>query len=142
MGGLGTPESTPQIGVLSASLTRSKEVFSFEYEKEWLTSKWKTAIDPKLPLFSGKFYAPESLENFGVFLDMSPDRWGRTLMLRREALLAKKDVRSPKKLLASHFLLGVYDLNRLGGLRFRFEDSPFWMMIVTKQPLLGLPAST
>ena len=113
-----------RIGVLTASITRGKEVFSFEYDQKWIQGEFKFQIDPKLQLFSGKFYAPDELESFGVFLDSSPDRWGRTLMLRREALLAKEEERAVKTLMASDYLLGVYDQTRMGGVRFKM-DGPF-----------------
>ena len=113
-----------RIGVLTASITRGKEVFSFEYDQKWIQGEFKFQIDPKLQLLSGKFYAPDELESFGVFLDSSPDRWGRTLMLRREALLAKEEERAVKTLMASDYLLGVYDQTRMGGVRFKI-DGPF-----------------
>ena len=113
-----------RIGVLTASITRGKEVFSFEYDQKWIQGEFKFQIDPKLQLLSGKFYAPDELESFGVFLDSSPDRWGRTLMLRREALLAKEEERAVKNLMASDYLLGVYDQTRMGGVRFKI-DGPF-----------------
>ena len=56
---------------------------------------------------------------FGVFLDSSPDRWGQTLMKRREALQAKDENRTPRTLYSWDFLIGVQDLTRQGALRFR-----------------------
>ncbi|GHT62638.1 hypothetical protein AGMMS50239_16490 [Bacteroidia bacterium] len=61
-------------------------MYSFEYESEWL--KNGISIDPELPLFAGKQYAALN-DNFGIFKDSSPDRWGQLLMKRRELLLAK-----------------------------------------------------
>ena len=59
--------------------------------------------------------------NFELFLDSSPDRWGRVLMQRREAQQAKADKRDVRP----NYLLGVYDQHRMGALRFRLsEDSP------------------
>lgn len=52
-------------------------------------------------------------------MDSSPDRWGRTLMDRREAILARKEDRKPKKLVEEDYLLGVYDAHRMGALRFK-----------------------
>ena len=57
--------------------------------------------------------------NFGLFLDSSPDRWGRFLMQRREAVLAKGVGRTRRTLTASDYLLGVYDEYRMGALRFK-----------------------
>ncbi len=64
-------------------------------------------------------YAPHGQENFGLFLDSSPDRWGRFLMNRREAIVAREEKRKERKLLESDYLLGVYDEHRMGALRFR-----------------------
>jgi serine/threonine-protein kinase HipA len=114
-----------KVGALTASITRGKEVFSFAYEDTWLKSAYKFQIDPKLQLFKGQFYSPDKSENFGVFMDSSPDRWGRVLMQRREALFAKEEKRSIKTLMASDYLLGVYDQNRMGGLRFKINGGPF-----------------
>ena len=47
-------------------------------------------------------------------------------MMRREALLARKEDRKPSKLYDSDFLLGVYDETRMGAIRFKeTEDGPF-----------------
>ena len=67
------------IGKLYFSSLRGKAVYSFEYDKEWM--KNGISIDPELPLFSGIHYT-SSNENFGIFKDSSPDRWGQLLMKR------------------------------------------------------------
>lgn len=110
-----------KVGVLTAGHSRGKEVFSFEYERSWITGRYRFQIDPELFLFEGKFHPNVGVENFGVFLDSSPDRWGRTLMLRREAQRAKLEVRKTNILFSSDYLLGVYDKNRMGGLRFKVD---------------------
>jgi len=110
------------MGILSAIPARGKEVFSFEYAKEWLQSGFGYMIDPELQLFPGRYFPGNEKQNFGVFLDSCPDRWGRILMDRREAVLAKKEKRTPKNLLESDYLLGVYDEHRIGGLRFKLRE--------------------
>lgn len=107
------------MGVLHATPSRGKEIFSFTYDKKWLKHKQAHVLDPALQLFQGRQYVPGGQENFGVFLDSSPDRWGRFLMTRREAQLAREADRKEKKLLESDYLLGVYDEHRMGALRFR-----------------------
>jgi serine/threonine-protein kinase HipA len=72
------------VGVLHSNFVRGKEIFSFEYDKKWLQSEQTFSIDPDLQLFSGVQYLRDEKSNFGVFLDSSPDRWGRLLMERRE----------------------------------------------------------
>ncbi len=118
--------ATMRVGVLAADLVRGKEVFSFEYDQLWLQSGFAQMLDPDLQLFSGPQYLNDGKPNFGMFLDSSPDRWGRVLMRRREAIIARKEERQPAILHESAFLLGVYDGTRMGGLRFKTnEDSNF-----------------
>jgi serine/threonine-protein kinase HipA len=98
---------------------RGKEVFSFEYNDVWLQSKNNLSLDPDLQLYSGPQYLVDGKTNFGIFLDSSPDRWGRVLMDRREAVLARKEQRKPKTLFETDYLLGVFDNHRMGALRFK-----------------------
>jgi serine/threonine-protein kinase HipA len=114
------------MGVLSVTPSKGKETFSFEYSNAWLQSGFSQMIDPDLQLYSGAYYPRDDKPNFGVFLDSCPDRWGRVLMQRREAAIAKQEGKPPKKLLESDFLLGVYDGHRMGALRFKLtEDGSF-----------------
>ncbi len=119
-------ESPKLMGMLYSERLKGKEVFSFEYNNEWLQSEPAQLLDPSLQLYSGLHYLNEGQENFGIFLDSSPDRWGRILMRRREAALARAEEREEKKLFETDYLLGVYDGHRMGALRFKLEeDGPF-----------------
>lgn len=114
------------MGTLSVSPAKGKESFSFEYADVWLKSGFSQMIDPDLQMYSGAYYPRGDKFNFGAFLDSCPDRWGRVLMQRREAAIAKQEDRAVKKLLESDFLLGVFDGYRMGALRFKVEeDGPF-----------------
>lgn len=94
----------------------------FQYEKTWLMQRELAfAIDPHLTLDAGSFFPKPDAGNFGIFLDSSPDRWGQTLMRRREALQAKDEQRAVRTLYAWDFLLGVQDVTRQGALRFRLK---------------------
>lgn len=108
-----------KLGMLFAQRARGREVFSFEYAQTWLLKSQPRVLDPELRLFRGPQYTQKEKPNFGVFLDSSPDRWGRMLMNRRESLQARKENRPPRVLMESDYLFGVYDANRLGALRFR-----------------------
>lgn len=119
-------ENPMMMGILQATPARGKEVFSFEYTIEWLNSCMVQQIDPDLQLYSGPQYLEEPKSNFGLFLDSSPDRWGRVLMRRREAAIARTEGRKERTLLESDYLLGVFDQYRIGALRFKEkEDGPF-----------------
>ena len=111
------------MGILTPQRVRGKEIFSFEYNDTWMTSSGQALfLDPNLSMYKGKQYLPDEQHNFGLFLDSSPDRWGRLLMRRREAWSAKKEERDERTLFESDFLLGVFDGNRMGGLRFKLEE--------------------
>ena len=108
--------SAPEkIGTIYVEGGKGKEVISFEYDNSWLEQADASLIfDPDLMLYKGRQYTPLDKPMFGIFADSCPDRWGRTLMKRREALLAKKEDRKPKRLTDIDFLLGVYDETRMG----------------------------
>lgn len=121
--GLGQPTL---MGLLHSTLLRGKEIFSFEYDDAWLKSRNSQTLDPDLVFFSGIQYLNDEKPNFGIFLDSSPDRWGRTLMDRREAAIARSEVRQPKNLFETDYLLGVYDGHRMGAIRFKDSvDGPY-----------------
>lgn len=101
------------------TLAHDRGQIRFHYERDWLKDPRAFALDPDLSLDEHPFFPKPELGNFGIFLDSSPDRWGQTLMKRREALQAKDEQRSPRTLYAWDFLIGVQDLNRQGALRFR-----------------------
>ena len=114
------PYHNELIGKLYASGMKGREFYSFEYDSEWLLHEG-TPLDPDLQLYKGRQYINDDKNIFGLFADSCPDRWGRLLMKRREAIRAKKANEKPKKLAESDFLLGVYDQARMGGLRFKTE---------------------
>jgi len=107
------------MGELQSGFTRGKEIFSFSYSDTWLTSTHSQILDPELRLYSGSQYSSDEKMNFGVFLDSSPDRWGRLLMRRREAAIARAEGRTANPLRESDYLLGVFDGHRMGALRFK-----------------------
>lgn len=116
-----------RMGNLTVTPSKGKETFSFEYSDEWLKSGFSQMIDPDLQLYSGAYYPRGEKINFGIFLDSCPDRWGRVLMQRREAIIAKAEERKPKALLESDFLLGVFDEHRMGALRFKLHEDGLFL---------------
>lgn len=114
------------MGKLNPDRLKGKEVFSFEYNEEWLQKGPVHLLDPSLQLYSGLHYLDDEQDNFGIFLDSSPDRWGRILMRRGEAAIARTEGREANKLFETDYLLGVFDGHRMGALRFKLdEDGPF-----------------
>lgn len=110
------------MGILSAHQAKGRKAFSFSYDKQWFKSGHHHQLDPDLHLYTGPQFANEK-ENFGLFLDSMPDTWGRTLMKRREAQLAKLNGEKAKTLYDIDFLLGVYDEMRMGALRFKLDPN-------------------
>lgn len=104
---------------LVGTLAHDRGQIRFHYERAWLRDPRAFALDPDLSLDEAPFFPKPELGNFGIFLDSSPDRWGQTLMKRREALQAKDEKRTPRTLYAWDFLIGVQDFTRQGALRFR-----------------------
>jgi serine/threonine-protein kinase HipA len=113
------------MGILSVQQSKGRKSLSFEFDETWLKGKSSLLLDPDILFYSGPQY-PGVKENFGIFLDSMPDTWGRTLMKRRAAQLAKEDGRPVPVLYDIDFLLGVADTCRMGGLRFKTDpDGPF-----------------
>jgi len=119
-------EKPKLMGFLHSERIKGKEIFFFEYDTDWLKNGPAQLLDPSLHLYSGLHYLNKEQDNFGIFLDSSPDRWGRILMRRREAAIARADKREELKLFETDYLLGVYDGHRMGALRFKSaEEGPF-----------------
>ena len=108
---------------LVGTLAHDRGQVRFHYDRNWLGQARAFALDPDLSLDEHPFFPKPELGNFGIFLDSSPDRWGQTLMKRREALQAKDAYRPPRALYAWDFLMGVQDFTRQGALRFRLAGT-------------------
>ncbi len=119
------PEACP-IGTLYHASGRGGGVFSFAYNAAWLLRPDAFEIDPGLQLVGGESYFANAAGVFRIFLDSAPDRWGRVLLERREAMRARAENRAARTLGEWDFLLGVHDTARMGALRFRAApDGPF-----------------
>ena len=112
---------------LVGTLAHDRGQVRFRYDRNWLGQARAFALDPDLSLDDQPFFPKPELGNFGVFLDSSPDRWGQTLMKRREALQAKDEKRTPRTLYAWDFLIGVQDFTRQGALRFRLAGTDVFL---------------
>jgi serine/threonine-protein kinase HipA len=112
-------EQPAPMGSLRHQTSRSGDIFAFEYDKTWLQKPEAFTFDPDLALVKGPQYPPPNRPNFGIFLDSSPDRWGRVLMQRRENMRARREGRRARSLTEWDFLLGVHDETRMGAVRFQ-----------------------
>lgn len=102
------------IGALRRERARSGAVVSFTYDDAWLSLPRSFTLDPALGLYPGEQF-PARLP--GIFSDAAPDRWGRMLLERREAIAARAETRRPRALDDWDFLVGVNDGVRMGALR-------------------------
>lgn len=115
--------------------SNAKSVLSFAFDPDWLRRGPHLVLDPTLVLHEGDQYRSDL---FGIFADTAPDRWGRTLMKRREAAAARQEDRRPRMLDDWDYLLGVGDELRMGALRFADpKDGHF----VSSDPI-GVPPTT
>jgi serine/threonine-protein kinase HipA len=120
---LDAPELGParQVGSLSRERGGAESVLSFAYRPEWVADPNAFPIDPFLPLYEGEQFLRQMP---GVLADAAPDRWGRTLLERREAQVAADETRRPRPLDEWDFLVGVNDGTRMGALRL-FRNGAF-----------------
>jgi len=112
-------------GTLYSHRRRATESATFTYASEYLATRGAYLLDPELPLRSGAHQTRVGRPLFGALTDCAPDRWGRTLITRREAALARDEQRAARALGEIDFLLGVRDDLRQGALRFRSGVGPF-----------------
>ncbi len=109
------------VGVLSYDNVRGNETYSFSYSKDWLAVYGDVFLDEGLQNFPGEQYSRPGRDIFACFSDALPDRWGRTLLNRREQIVAKEENRPVRRLSSFDYLVGIDDTSRMGG--FRFSES-------------------
>lgn len=107
------------VGELCHETLRGADSYSFRFADEWLTRHGEIFLGEDLNTYPGMQYTQPGREIFGCFSDALPDRWGRTLLTRREQLLAQEEGRAPRRLSSFDYLLGIDDFSRMGGLRFK-----------------------
>ncbi len=119
-------ENDRLIGSLYRDSNGLNDNYSFEYDDKWLAGHSNVLLDPDLLPFRGRQFTKPGKSFFGFLSDAAPDRWGRLLMHRREAIIAKKEERQPDRFSEADYLLGVHDEGRQGGIRLKLsEDGVF-----------------
>ena len=115
--------STPrEIGVLGYEQIRGKEHFAFEYSRAWLKQFCGILLSGDLMNVPSLQYPRGNDNVFGFVKDSFPDRWGRLLLDRRERLAAQAEGRPARVLTNYDYLIGLEDLTRMGGIRYKSED--------------------
>lgn len=107
-----------RVGTLRRVASSSGGVVAFAYDATWLARSDAFVVDPAHGLHPCDQYPRAGDTIAAAFTDATPDRWGRTLLERREAALAREEGRNRRTLGEWEFLLGVSDFSRMGGLRF------------------------
>lgn len=127
------------VGELSFDSIRSNETYSFAYDKEWLANYGDVFLSDDLQNYLGVQYTRPGRDIFACFSDALPDRWGRTLMNRREQIAAKEENRPVRRLSSFDYLIGIDDASRMGSFRFsRTHGGDF----INMEPNLRVPPLT
>ncbi|MDO4512074.1 MAG: type II toxin-antitoxin system HipA family toxin [Bacteroidales bacterium] len=109
------------IGTLIYESIRGRDSYGFEYHSEWLRKYGSINLSEDISNFPGLQYTKQDADIFGCFADALPDRWGRTLLNRREQIEAVEEKRDMRRLSSYDYLTGIDDYSRMGG--FRFKES-------------------
>lgn len=107
------------VGELSYESLRGSDSYGFCYSDDWLRDYGNLFLSDDLNNYPGPQYTATGKDIFGCFSDALPDRWGRTLINRREQILAKEEKRPVRRLSSFDYLVGIEDYSRMGGLRFK-----------------------
>lgn len=116
-----------KIGRCVIEQVRGNETIGFAYDHGWLLKHPGFIMDPDLYPMEGLQFVPDQKPCFGFLADTSPDRWGRKLMDRREAVDSKDEGRPKRTLQESDYILGVHDGGRIGGIRFFDEKDQVYL---------------
>lgn len=111
-------DTSQLIGELSCDSVRGSETYGFSYDKEWLAKYGDVFLSEDLQNYPGIQYTRPERDIFACFSDALPDRWGRTLLNRREQIAASEEKRPVCRLTSFDFLMGIDDESRMGGFRF------------------------
>ena len=121
------------VGELGYESLRGSDSYSFKFADSWIKKYNAIALSDDLNNYPGIQYTQPEKDIFGCFADALPDRWGRTLFLRREQILAQEENRPVRRLSSFDFLTGIDDHSRMGG--FRFKETPDGEFINTDNTL-------
>ncbi|MCI6518755.1 MAG: HipA domain-containing protein [Prevotellaceae bacterium] len=110
------------MGELTCDTVRGNETYGFSFAREWLAQHGDVFFGEDLRNYPGVQYTSPEKDIFSCFSDALPDRWGRTLLNRREQIVASEEKRPVRRLNSFDYLVGIDDESRMGG--FRFSEIP------------------
>lgn len=114
-------EAPMLVGTLCYESLRGNDSYGFAFDNDWLHKYGGLFISADINNYPGTQYTLPGKDIFGCFADALPDRWGRTLLNRREQFEAMEEHRPVRRLSSFDYLVGIDDYSRMGG--FRFKES-------------------
>ena len=109
------------VGELCYEKLRGSDSYAFQYDEHWLKGHAEVKLSEDINNYPGMQYTQPGQDVFGCFSDALPDRWGRTMLKRREQILASEKKRAVRSLSSFDYLMGIDDFSRMGGFRFKKE---------------------
>ena len=86
-------KETELVGELGYESLRGSDSYGFKYDDNWLKKYGNLFLSFDLNNYPGLQYTAPERDIFGCFSDALPDRWGRTLLNRREQVLSNEEKR-------------------------------------------------
>lgn len=127
------------VGELCYEKLRGSESYAFWFDDNWLKFHAGIKLSEDINNYPGLQYTQPGNDIFGCFSDALPDRWGRTLLKRREQIQASEEKRAVRNLSSFDYLMGIDDFSRMGGFRLKRElDGDF----INVSPSLKIPPLT
>lgn len=114
-------EAPMLVGTLCYESLRGNDSYGFAFDNDWLHKYGGLYVSADINNYPGTQYTLPGKDIFGCFADALPDRWGRTLLNRREQFEAMEEHRPVRRLSSFDYLVGIDDYSRMGG--FRFKES-------------------
>lgn len=127
------------VGELCYERLRGSDSYAFKFDKNWLDIHAGIKLSEDINNYPGMQYTQPGNDIFGCFSDALPDRWGRTLLKRREQIQASEEKRAIRSLSSFDYLIGIDDFSRMGGFRFKRELEGDYINV---SPSLKIPPLT
>ena len=127
------------VGELCYEKLRGSDSYAFKFDENWLSIHAGIKLSEDINNYPGMQYTQPGNDIFGYFSDALPDRWGRTLLKRREQIQASEEKRAVRSLSSFDYLMGIDDFSRMGGFRFKRELEGDYINV---SPSLKIPPLT
>ena len=127
------------VGELCYEKLRGSDSYAFKFDENWLSIHAGIKLSEDINNYPGMQYTQPGNDIFGCFSDALPDRWGRTLLKRREQIQASEEKRVVRSLSSFDYLMGIDDFSRMGGFRFKRELNGDYINV---SPSLKIPPLT